>query len=98
MSAVKKKSDRQRIVERVLDFFERDEQARTEQKQDRLQRYAKFRMITPGSPGINARDCAQNVNAVSPRSQWQVAAQGNTSATAKALMSCFKRDRIVLSK
>jgi len=49
MPAVKKKADRQAIVERVLDFFERDEQARTEQKQDRLQRYAKFRMITPGS-------------------------------------------------
>jgi len=48
MSAVSTREGRERIVDRVCRFYEMDESSRNEQKNDRLQRYAKFRMIAPG--------------------------------------------------
>ena len=48
MKAVATEGERNAIVDRVKRFFEMDETSRSFQKIDRLQRYAKFRMVTPG--------------------------------------------------
>ncbi len=40
--------DKQEIVDRVLKFYEEDDTARTNEKEARIQRYAKFRMWTEG--------------------------------------------------
>jgi hypothetical protein len=54
------KVDKQEVVDRVMEFFEKDETDRSVEKSRRLQRYAKFRMWTEGKdwPWSDSSDVA----------------------------------------
>lgn len=46
------KFDRAKIFDRVKDFYEKDRESRDLDLEQRLQRYAKYRMWTSGSSGV----------------------------------------------